>query len=252
MLGSAGMKQTNYNESPIRRVGPFARLSKIWHILFVSLVIDGLLAFYPISLIPPDRAQMIAALCCIFTIPFLNQESLSRLLSQARKTSNKNRDSNKANQNKFLVGAIVGALILTKLLLLPKLSGLFSLIFTAALVVCILMSAKHFIAETKAHSAKLKSSPWLYIQFWERQIVTIYCLPLIAARTVSTCGALSANAPGNLFNAVAYPIASVILLLALKPKRSTFIGWCQRCKTPTPIAFVEYGSCPSCEESLTS
>jgi hypothetical protein len=233
-----------------RRIGPFSRLSKAWSIVFASLLLDGLLAFRQIAIIPQDRAHLISIICLIITLPFLNQLHVSRFLAGIRGLQVKNRDTSPRGVNRIFLGFTVAGLILAKLLLLPSLTNFISLIVTAGLIFGIVLSARHFIQEANKHSSNLRKSPWLYIQLWERQMVILYCLPIFAARAVSLVGALSINSEGPPIDGIVYPLTSIILLLALKPSRSSFIGWCKRCKAPTPIAFADYGSCPACDEML--
>jgi hypothetical protein len=238
------------SEHTKRRIGPFARLSKIWVIVFLSLLLDGVVAFSQIVIIEPERAQLISIICGIFILPFLNQGNVCLFLARIRGFQERNRNSGKAIANRLLVGTTVGGLILAKLLLLPSISNFLSLIVTGGLIFGIILSARHFISEAHKHSSYLRASPWLYIQLWERQILVLYILPIVAARCISLCGALSTYTTDNSIISAVYPIASAILLLALKPARSSFIGWCKKCKAPTPIAFSDYGSCPACDETL--
>ena len=233
-----------------RRIGPFARLSKVWVIVFLSLLLDGVLVFSQIVIIAPERAQIISIICGIFILPFLNQGNISRFLARIRGIQGRNRNSGKTAASRLLVGTAIGGLILTKLLLLPSISNFVSLIVTGGLIVGIILSARHFLSEAHKHSNALLASPWLYIQLWERQMLILYILPIVAARCISLCGALSTHATDDSVTSASYPIASAILLLALKPARSSFIGWCKKCKAPTPIAFVDYGTCPACDGAL--
>jgi len=236
-------------QPPKARVGPFARLSKIWQILFLSLPADGIVAIYLNSKIPVDRAQLLAALATVITLPFLNQKRVASKLANLRRWQSESRGQ-RSRRPGILLGVLLACLIAAKLAMLPTLSSLLSLVVAGILILGIISSVKHVVGESKKRNDVLVKSPQLYVTAWEQQLVTLCSIPMLAARVVSLCGALSLGNMNYPVLGSTYLLTSVVLLLALKPEISSFVGWCRNCKSPTPIAFVEYGSCPRCDPAL--
>ena len=117
-------------------------------------------------------------------------------------------------------------------------------------IVGVLLSIKRALEENRLRAQQLKDKPTLQITIWESQLVAVFLLPLIAARLISLVGALTTvDAQASATSAACF-IASALLLLCLKPDRRAFIGMCAACKSPVPIAFVEYGRCPACDKEL--
>ncbi len=137
-----------------------------------------------------------------------------------------------------------------KFLALSHFNNFVGLIFSIMLLLGIVASLRHAIENARIHGQALKDSPWLQLSLWEKQLIIIFTIPIVTARLVSLLGALSVSTGEvTLLSAVCFG-ASVLLLLTLKPQRANYIGMCAKCETPIPIVFVEYGSCPACNQEL--
>jgi hypothetical protein len=223
---------------------------KVWRILFVSFVLDGAVAFGLNTALTAEQAQVAAVVSATIALPFIHQKGLLQGLARVRRSQNRARRTG-SRQGAILMAVLLAALIAAKLVLLPSLNNIASLLFALILLAGIISSARHVMRESRSHAEALRTSPWLYITMWERQLVVLFSVPMVAARSISLIGALSLGSTPHPYFAVLYLATSVVLLLILQPQRSSFIGWCPRCKSPTPIAFVEYGSCPKCDAALT-
>jgi hypothetical protein len=139
--------------------------------------------------------------------------------------------------------------IVVKPLLVGRVDNVAAVVLIAFLIFGAVKSAKHAIEKEKASRELFKDSPWSHISQWEAQLVTILGIPIMLARVVSLCATLGADAtPLSTLGAF---LVSAILLSMLKPEKRFFVGFCGRCKHPVPIVFVDYGSCPLCDERLS-
>lgn len=141
--------------------------------------------------------------------------------------------------------------IVLKPLLVGRVDNIAALILVAFLVLGAIKSAKHAIDKEKASRELFKDSPWSHISQWEAQLVTILGIPMLLARAVSIFTTVSATADAAHTSTLVGFFVSAILLAMLKPERRFFVGFCGRCKHPVPIVFVDYGSCPLCDERLS-
>lgn len=217
----------------------------------MSLVADGVAALLLNTTLSAERAQAIAAVSAVIALCFANQRSVSQGVAKVRRSQNHSRHAG-SRRNAIVVTALLAALVFAKLIFLPTLNNFASLLAALILLVGIASSLRHLIRESRARTEALRISPWLYITLWERQLVVLFCIPMIAARCISLCGALSLGTMSHPYFAGAYLATSIVLLLILQPQRSAFMGWCPLCKSPTPVAFVEYGSCPKCDSTLAN
>lgn len=242
------MKRTSRTPT---RIGPFTRLSTVWRLTVLSLTLDGVVALFLNTTLSTEQAYTTAALCAVLTLPFLNQRALARRVAALRRVQ-ADVQTKKRRITKAALPLLLATIVVAKLAALPAVRNVVSLLAAAILLLGIISSLQHIIREGRAQSARLRSSPWLYVNLWERQLLIIFSVPMIAARLVSACGALSlGTSPHPIYGAI-YVVVSVLLLLALKPDKTAFVGWCPRCKSPAPIAFVEYGSCPHCDAQVLS
>jgi hypothetical protein len=217
--------------------------------LVLSLALDSVVAMYCNKALSLEPAQFAAAIAALCTLPFLNQAALARTLAKARRFQNNSGKSNRLPQ-RIAVSFIILLIVGIKLAFLPTLNSFVAIVVAMIILLWIASGVQHVIRGNRERSRTLARSPWLHVVLWERQIVLLFILPMISARLISMFGALSlGNATSPAFAVVAM-VASIILLAALRPERSAFIGWCPSCRSPAPIAFVEYGSCPRCDEHL--
>jgi len=224
---------------------------KLWRILFISFVIDGAVAIGLNTVLTAEQAQVAVVVSAIIALPFIHQKGLLQGLARVRRSQNRARRVG-SRRGAVLLAVLLATLVAAKLVLLPSLNNVAALVFAAILLLGIISSARHVMRETRTHAEALRTSPWLYITLWERQLVVLFSVPMVAARSISLIGALSLGSTPHPYFAALYLATSVVLLLILQPQRASFIGWCPRCKSPTPIAFVEYGSCPKCDAMLAT
>jgi hypothetical protein len=239
----------NTQSEPPKRIGPHARLCRVWGILMASLPLDGLWAFLPHPHLPAETAHFLIILCGLITIPFLNQLRVGDLLSKLRRLE---QDSTQKS-NRLLQIALTIAIsvpIGLKLIMVPKLSTVFGMVCALLIGFGILRSILAARKQISQQRNALQQNPLLKISGWEQQAVILYSIPLIAARLLGIVGGLSILAPGVTTLSAGCCVASFLLLLCLKPDRGAFVGVCKRCRTPVPIAFVDHGSCPCCDPAL--
>jgi hypothetical protein len=221
----------------------------MWRALFLSLALDSVVVVYLNKTLPVEPAQIAACIAAICTLPFLNQAGLAKALTTTRRLQSDSKRSPRLNQ-RAAIALIIIVTALAKLSLLPKLNSFVAIVVATIVVLGIVSSMRHMIRQHRERALILDRSPLLQIVLWERQMVLLFTIPMLLARIISLCGALSlGNASSPAFAAGGF-VTSTILLAALKPNRSAFIGWCPQCRSPAPSAFVEYGSCPQCNEKL--
>jgi len=199
--------------------------------------------------INPSHAQTGAIACALLTLPFLNQDRIARSMAALRTTY---RNPSRRTQQLFsaMLVVVVVLLIISKLLAFSRFDSLLGLAFTAVIVIGIASSIRTIIAQRQSQAQALAQSPWEYIPLWERQLVVAATIPMVTARLVSLLVAASADHGEISALTLGAFCTSVVLLLILKPTRATYVGHCMRCKTPVPIAFVQFGSCPACNDEL--
>lgn len=244
----SGLK-SNRPPTARRRIGPHTRLMRVWSTLLASLLLDVVWVFVPHTPISEEIALALVITCAAITLPFLNQNNLALLLSRLRNLGRNPEQKNVRMVQRLLLIVLV-LVVVGKLAILPSLTNFLGALCAAAVFFGILRSVQHARREQKQQDKDLRESPWLQVTIWERQIVIISCIALAAARLISLFGSLSLQGTGVTPLSLGSFGASVLLLLCLKPNRSAFIGICKKCKTPIPIAFVDYGSCPSCDKGL--
>jgi succinate dehydrogenase/fumarate reductase cytochrome b subunit len=214
-----------------------------------SLCVDPLIAGYSSPQIPKEEALRMAILCAVATIPFLKQDAVCRVVAKLRTHNKKLLES----PSTWTTGMIVGGIALmasVKALLIPRLDNVIAIIFLLCVIFGVLKALRQAVKETKAVRDTHRDNPKMQIDQWQMQLVVIFLLPIIAARAISILLSAASTAPDALRWCGAGLLTSGVLLLMLKPKISCFIGVCRTCKHPVPIVFVEFGSCPRCDETL--
>lgn len=234
--------------SPPTRRGPHSILSALWKIVALSLLLDPLLWSLPHPTLPQAIAERAALLCSLLTLPFLKQASVCHRVGALRR-GNKAAVDGKSKRSRGMFVALLILAILLKLLLVGRVDNVAAVVLVAFLVFGAIKSAKNAIEKEKASRELFKDSPWSHISQWEAQLVTIVGIPIMLARVVSLCATLSVDATP--FSNLAAFLVSAILLAMLRPEKRFFLGFCERCKHPVPIVFVDYGSCPLCDERLS-
>lgn len=235
---------------PPSRRGPHSILAGLWKIVAISLLIDPLLWSLPHPILSQAIAEQGALLCALLSFPFLNQASICNRVSALRR-GNKAAVEGKTKRFRglFLVPLVIALLL--KPLLVGRVDNVVALVLVMVLVLGAIKSAKHAIDKEKASRELFKDSPWSHISQWEAQLVTIFGIPIMLARAVSIFTTSSATADAAHTSTLVGFFVSAFLLAMLKPEKRFFIGFCGRCKHPVPIVFVDYGSCPLCDERLS-
>ncbi len=244
----SGLK-SNRNPQHQRRTGPHTRLTQVWSVLFLSLPLDAVWAFIPHSPLSEETAQILAITCAVITLPFFNQNRVTAVVSHLRALG-KNPEQKNARAMQLILLVAATLAVTAKLLVLPSLSSLLGALCAAIVLFGVFRGAQSIKQQRREQAKVLNESPWLQVTLWERQLVFIWGIALLAARFVSLFGSLSLQGTGITLVSTTCFTASLLLLLCLKPNRTAFVGVCKKCRTPIPIAFVDYGSCPSCDQDL--
>ncbi len=214
-----------------------------------SLALDALVVLVARANLNPSQAQTGAIVCALLTLPFLSQDRIARGMASLQTSS---RNPSRRTQQLFsaLLVVIIGLLIASKLLAFSRFDNLLGIAFTAVLVIGIASSIRSVLAQRQSQAQALTQAPWEYIPLWERQMIVTATIPMVTARLVSLLAAASADHGEVSTLIIGAFCTSVVLLLILKPNRATYVGHCLKCKTPAPIAFVQFGSCPVCDGEL--
>lgn len=233
---------------PPAHTGVFERLNRMWGICVASLFLDSIAIALQSDVIPSDQSYLLAIVCVLIILPFINQRAPIRALSTLRRIQ-RSPQKNFTLILRTLSFFIITGLVCIKLLLLPTLDNYLALLVTVILFIGVATSIHHFIRDTRKHAQDLKEQPWLSIRFWEHQLIVVFAFPMIMARTISLIGAISIHSAEA---RMGFLLTSLLILLTLRPQRLLFLGSCAQCKRPTSLAFVEYGSCPHCNDTLLS
>ncbi len=234
---------------PVRR-GPYGILSILWKVVAGSLFLDPLLWSLSHPMMTELAAERGALLCGLLTIPFLNQGWICSRVSLLRKGNRKLIDGKSKHSRKLLVALLTAGVIL-KPLLLGRLDNVVAAILVGFLVLGAIKSVKHTIEKDKETRELFQDSPQAHIAQWQAQLVTIVGIPFMLAIAVSLLTTYSYLSASNSTLAAAGFLTSGLLLAMLKPEKRFFVGFCARCKHPAPIAYVDYGSCPRCDERFS-
>lgn len=231
------------------RLGPYGRLIRYWSIIFASSLIDPLLPYFITPRAPPDVALAVAVALGVFLLPCLAQARLQRTVSRLRLFNQEAlKKPSKATYGLIILALSVGVL--------PKIFAAASLnlfLFLALLLVLAAVLAKSFrkaISEQRREITLLNENPWLQIQRWETQLVTLNLIPLAAARAIGLCGVLLVADPGDLLARLPFFITCIAFLAMLRPDKRLFLGHCKRCCLSVPIVLRDYGSCLRCNQDL--
>jgi hypothetical protein len=214
-----------------------------------SLCIDPLIAVYSSPQIPKDGALRVAIGCALLTLPFLKQDRVCQLVAKLR-THNKKLLESRSMLMSGVILAGITIMAAVKVLMLPRLDNLVAMAFLLCVIVGALKTFRQALRDTKALGEILSENPRKQIDQWQRQLVVIFLLPMLAARAISLTLSAASTAPDQAVWCGAGLLMSGLLLSMMKPARSCFIGVCRTCKHPVPIVFVEFGSCPRCDEKL--
>ena len=237
----------NQVQSRIRR-GPHARTHLLWSFLLGSLIADPLIPLITTPQIPLELATAVAALCALMSIPFIAQTSLHSLLSRLR---HMHAESLKGSRG--LAYGLTGAAIIFlfgKGLMATKVPTIFGIAFILIFASGLRSYATKFLKQAAEDKKLFESNPWAQVQRWEQQLIVFVSLPLILARGIGLCGAFADIPPEDASLRFVFLGISALFLGMLQPHRPFFIGYCGRCKHPTPIVFQDMGRCLNCDVGL--
>lgn len=235
---------------PQRRMGPHTLLTMVWKVLFYSLLLDAILLLRAGPVFSSDITTELSTLCALAVLPFLNQfriaQSLARLrdLQQAKKHL-------LTGATKLIIIVFCFVLVMLKLQRIDYFASIKGVIFSL-FIVC--WGALLIYSKIKNHRLAHHDSDddsWLQILAWERQSVFLNIVPLFLARGVSFIPSLSSSVTDISWGTYIQTISSALLLLMLRPKREHYLGHCSTCLSVVPIAFVQYGKCPFCDNTLS-
>jgi len=222
----------------------------LWKIVAGSLLIDPIIWSLPHPVIESSLAERGALLCALVTIPFLNQAGVCSRIASLRK-GNKAAVHGKTKRARGLFLTALVAVLLLKPLLVGRVDNVVALIFLLFILFGAIKSVKAALEKEKATRELFKDSPLYHISQWQAQLVTVVGIPFMLARAVSLFTTWGSPPYESYSAAIVGFVVSCALLAMLKPERRLFIGSCSRCRHPAPIVFVDYGSCPLCDERLS-
>ena len=231
------------------RPDPHEILMGLWVIITLSLALDPwIIAYHPVDNSHTGLGYG-AVIVAHATIPFLDRRRAPALISRLRRI-NKNESERKSRIVSFILVTSVLFTLVVKVLLLPHIDNLMALVFVGCIVFGSIKHIRHTLAHRNTISDTLKTEPAQYIKQWESQLVTLSVIPIVLARSISALATISNTSSDDLFFRIAAVLTSFVFLLILRPTSEVFTGFCAKCRNPTPIVYVEYGSCPRCDESL--
>jgi len=199
--------------------------------------------------IPYPIAVSVATFLSLILLPCLAQGSLQHFISRLRVFNLRATEGGgRARSALVLLALILGAS--PKLFALAGLNYLFFLILGIPLVIGIAVAFRTTIKREKGERDLVADKPWLQIEQWEMQLVTLLLVPLAAARAISLCGVFIAVPADDVLTRLPFLLVSALYLGMLKPDKRLFVGHCKRCKLSVPIVLVDYGSCIRCDERL--
>jgi len=233
------------------RRDPHSVLMGLWVLTTLSLIVDPWIAAYRAPSAPSGTYGSGALVMALVTLPFLDRRRVARIISRVRRL-NKKESERTSLVVSFVLGGCVILTLLFKVLLLPRVDNILALIFVGGLILGAAKHIQHTVASRSKYRDTFKTSPTRYIQNWESQLVTLFAMPIVMARSISAIATIASAAPENHFFRLAGLVTSCVFLFILKPTRDVFHGFCVRCRHPTPIVYVEYGSCPKCDDNLST
>ena len=243
-------KQINLNgpKNPVR-IGPYTRLSRIWGVLFASLIIDPFLPALLHLNLPYSVAVTVAVALAIPLLPCTAQHTVHDLIARLRGYNRKVMKSRSSYFQILLLIAILAG-VLPKLVAIAGINSIFLIAVLISVLGISMINFKRLLKQHRDESALLLTSPWLQIQRWEVQLVLLLSIPLLAARAISICGVCLALPTNDYLARVPFLLAAALFLGMLKPDKRLFLGPCRKCKLPVPIVLVDLGSCLHCDQAL--
>jgi len=238
-----------HTTSKLLRRDPHSILKGLWLVTTLSLALDPWIAAHGAPAATSGTFGYGALVMALATLPFLDRRRMASMISRVRRI-NKRESERTSLVISFILGGSVVLTLLFKVLLLPRIDNILALIFVGCLIVGALKHIQHTVAGRSKERDALKTSPTRYIQNWESQLVTLSAMPIVMARSISALATVASTSSDDHFFRIVALFTSFTFLLILKPARDVFAGFCVKCRHPTPIVYVEYGSCPECNDTL--
>jgi hypothetical protein len=220
-------------------------------VVFTSLVVDAILVFFARGNVSEEYAERVTIISALIIVSFLDQRRVSTTMSRLRNFHKVQQSKRSQSSHTAFIMTLL-AVLAGKFILLPSVTNIIGLIFTAVVITGIIVNMKRAWNDRKLHVEALSKSPWIQISLWERQLVVISTIPILAARLISLFGTLTIQNAQTTALSIGCFVLSALLLLCLKPERAAFVGLCTACKSPAPIVFVQYGKCPACDCDLAA
>jgi hypothetical protein len=221
----------------------------LWQALLLSLGLDLLVAAFATPRIPLSIGFTLAILSALLAVPFVDQQRVHKILSRLR-SAHKKGIATTSTTFPLVMVALATVVILAKFIAFSGLSGLFAVI---AIIVVLGIAAKHALQtfqEGQKDLESLRNNTWSRVARWEQQVVIVSLAPMVFARAISLCGALSIVPEEGYALRMIFFGTSLLFLLMLKPHKAYFLSSCQRCKQPVPIVMSDLGSCLGCDDEL--
>lgn len=240
--------KTNPGLQPAHR-GPFTRLVPLWQALTLSLGLDLLIATFATPRIPLSTGFELATVSALMAVPFLDQQRVHKTLSRLRSVHKKGLSAASTTIPLVMV-ALASIAILGKSIALIGASGLFPVLVVAVVLGGAIKHGMHTYREGQKDLERLRANAWSTVARWEQQLVIVSLAPMLFARIISLCGALSMAPRESTALRLIFFGTSLLFLLMLRPHKPFFLSSCKRCKQPVPIVLSDLGSCLGCDQDL--
>ena len=221
----------------------------LWQTLLLSLGLDLLIAAFATPRVPLSTGFALAILSALMVLPFIDQHRVHTILSRLRGVHKKDISVSSAVAPLIMV-ALASVALLGKFIAFIGVSGLFPAIAIMIIIGGVIKHAFQTYREGQQDIESLRNNAWFKVARWEQQLVIVSLAPMVLARAISLCGALSIVPEGSNHLRLIFFGTSFLFLLMLRPHKPLFLSSCKRCKQPVPIVLSDLGSCLGCDEEL--
>jgi len=219
------------------------RATTIWHLLMLSLPVDLLLlSLLPYLNLPAlDLSTPLLGAAGIALIGSMREQLLG-VLDRGRTLHAEVAPRAHRLAPFLLAGLVLFAIV--DALLRTGAGGVLAPLAAGIVGIGAFLSGRRMVGEARARFAARERDPLLEIEQTNQQIFLFALLPMVAARSVSFLGVLTAGvSPGS---GMLYIVAGLILLGITMPQREHFIVTCRRCSRWTSRALRRFECCPAC------
>lgn len=221
----------------------------LWQTILLSLGLDLLIATFATPRVPLSTGFALAILSALMVLPFIDQHRVHSTLSRLRGVHKKGISATSATIPLVMV-ALASVALLGKFIAFIGVSGLFPAIAIIIVIGGVIKHAVQTYREGQQDIESLRNNAWFKVARWEQQLVIVSLAPMVLARAISLCGALSIVPEGSSHLRLIFFGTSFLFLLMLRPHKPFFLSSCKRCKQPVPIVLSDLGSCLGCDEEL--